>query len=166
MNDAGGNRGPRRAGLLAVTAAVAVLAAACGGGNTSASVAGGSKRYQQALAYSECMRSHGVPNYPDPAANGTIGLTPSMNPSSSRMRAAGNACRHLQAGGLSPAQTQRNLVLELRLVRCMRSHGVPNAPDPGAVATGAPALAKGENRSPRYLAALRICRSLLHVPAK
>ena len=71
MNDkTGGNRGPRRAGALAVVAAVAVLATACGvcmcmrssGGSASA----GSATYRANLAYAHCMQTHGVPNFPDP----------------------------------------------------------------------------------------------------
>ena len=72
MNDkTGGNRGPRRAGALAVVAAVAVLTA-CGG---SPSSSGGpapaeSAAYRADLAYAQCMRTHGVPNFPDPSPRG------------------------------------------------------------------------------------------------
>ncbi len=68
MNDkTGGNRGPRRAGALAVAAAVAALATACGGGASSSASA---PTYVQELALAQCMRSHGVPNFPDPNASG------------------------------------------------------------------------------------------------
>ena len=69
MNDkTGGSRGPRRAGALAVVAAVAVLATACGvhvsfsGGSAST----GSAAFRENLAYAQCMQTHGVPNFPDP----------------------------------------------------------------------------------------------------
>ena len=71
-NDYGGDRRLRRAGLLPAMAAVAVLTAACGGSASSSSSAGGSANYQQALAYSECMRAHGVADFPDPDAQGNI----------------------------------------------------------------------------------------------
>ena len=81
MNDkTGGNRGPRRAGALAVAAAVAVLAAGCGvvhislGGSASSSAS--APTYAQVLALAQCMRSHGVPNFPDPNASGGYSLTP------------------------------------------------------------------------------------------
>ena len=76
----GGNRGPRRAGALAVAAAVAVLAAGCGvvhislGGSASSSAS--APTYAQVLALAQCMRSHGVPSFPDPNASGGYSLTP------------------------------------------------------------------------------------------
>jgi hypothetical protein len=143
--DTGGNGGSRRArhqgsphaGYLAVTAAVAVLATACGGGapSSAGSVSGGSGRYQQALAYSECMRSHGVPNFPDPDAAGNIiqhvaagqpgGNTP-------QEQKADNTCHHLlPGGGAGNTGTQRRTVTRLlKLATCIRAHGVPNFPDP------------------------------------
>ena len=68
MNDkTGGNRAPRRAGALAVAAAVAVLATACGGSAPSSASA---PTYAQELALAQCMRGHGVPNFPDPRHRG------------------------------------------------------------------------------------------------
>lgn len=71
-NKTGGNRGLRRAGALAAMAPVAVLAAACGG---SASPSQSAPTYVQVLALAKCMRSHGVPNFPDPDASGGYSLT-------------------------------------------------------------------------------------------
>src|ERR1700722_9578877 len=64
---------------------VAVLAlAACGGGSshtrgvagtggtTGSPSAGGSTQGSGLLAYAGCMRSHGVPNFPDPSGGGGI----------------------------------------------------------------------------------------------
>jgi hypothetical protein len=81
MKDKFGRRSPRPAwpgwmGVLVVTAGVALLAAACGGGgspsSTSTATAGTSTAYTKALAYAKCIRSHGVPNFPDPSSNGTF----------------------------------------------------------------------------------------------
>ena len=74
MNDkTGGRRGPRRAAVLAVVAAVAVLATACGGAclrSSGGSASTGSATYRADLAYAQCMRTHGVPNFPDPNPSG------------------------------------------------------------------------------------------------
>ena len=58
--------------IIIALAALALLAAACGGGNPSSAGSGGSAttagaaNSTSAVAYSHCMRSHGVPNWPDP----------------------------------------------------------------------------------------------------
>jgi hypothetical protein len=49
---------------------------------------------QQALAFSACMRSHGVPNFRDPSANGNISLGGSgINPQSPQYQTATTACQ-------------------------------------------------------------------------
>src|ERR1039458_7300395 len=73
MNDkTAGNRGLRRAGAPPGAAAVAVLATACGGSAPSSVSA---PTYAQVLALSQCMHSHGLPNFPDPNASGGYSLT-------------------------------------------------------------------------------------------
>jgi hypothetical protein len=178
----GVKEGSRYAGVLAVTAAVAVLSAACGGSaNPPAGPAsGGSARYQQALAYSRCMRAHGVPNFPGPDAAGNIiqhvgNGQPSGNGPAEQ--AADNTCHHLlPGGGAGNPGTQRRIVTQLlRLAGCMRTHGEPNFPDPTvskAPANGNTVALPGnitlglgaagiDVRSPRFQAAERACRSLL-----
>ena len=104
MNDrTGGSGGPRRAGALAVVAAVAVLATACGvhvslsGGPAST----GSAAFRANLAYAHCMQAHGVPNFPDPT-NSSEGFHISGHPhgkvTGPRVR-ANNACQHLLPRG-------------------------------------------------------------------
>jgi hypothetical protein len=72
MNDkTGGNRGLRRAGTLAVVAAVAVLATGCGmvhvhAGSSGGSAPAGSATFRENLAFAHCMQTHGVPNFPTP----------------------------------------------------------------------------------------------------
>ena len=68
--DRAGNRGRRlrrAAAIAAVAAAVAIAAAACSALPGSPN---GSVKYQEALAFSRCMRAHGVPNFPTRAATG------------------------------------------------------------------------------------------------
>jgi hypothetical protein len=100
MNDqTGSNRGPRRAGALAVAAAVAVLATACGGGSAPPSAS--APTYAQVLAFAQCVRSHGVPDF----ARGLGGQSPALgnkgaiNPNSPQFQAALAACQHLLPPG-------------------------------------------------------------------
>ena len=86
MNDrARGMRRPRRArppisrtaAAMIAAAALALLAAGCGGSPSSAGsggspAAGGSADPTSAVAYSHCVRGHGVPDYPDPGGGGTL----------------------------------------------------------------------------------------------
>jgi subtilase family serine protease len=111
MNDkTGGSRGPRRAGALAVMAAVALLITGCsvvhvhfGSPGDPASTRSGT--YQENLAYAQCMRSHGVPNFPLPDPSETSGISRHVtaNPSGPAARAI-DACKHLvPGGGTTPA---------------------------------------------------------------
>ena len=71
----GGNRGLRRAAALAVVAAVAVLTTGCGVvhvhfGSSGGSASTGSAAYRADLAYAQCMRAHGLTNFPNPSPSG------------------------------------------------------------------------------------------------
>jgi hypothetical protein len=60
---------------------------------------------EQMLKFSQCMRSHGVPKYPDPTfmPNGgsqmTIGKSSGIDPGSPQFRAAQKACQELVPNG-------------------------------------------------------------------
>ena len=181
MNDkTGGNRGRRRAGALAVAAAVAALATACGGSAPSSASA---PTYAQEIALAQCMRGHGVPNFPDPNASGSYTLTSngsiegaggsSIDIDSSQAQAAYGDCRHLLPGAPSISQLQqleqqeqqrraRALPELLTWEQCVRSHGVPNfnlglggqSPAPGNSGAFNP-------NSPQFQAALTACQHLL-----
>ena len=149
----------RTAAAIIATAALAVLAAACGGSPSSAGSggspdAGASANSPSAVAYSHCIRSHGVPNYPDPASGVVLPKTSAqqLGVSSSQLQAAQSACHYLlpntgwslpqqaqqcvSAGDWPPALVQRMLTSGRTFAACMRSHGVPNWPDP-SIDTGA-----------------------------
>lgn len=144
-SDRGRWRGwPRRAGVLAVTAGVAVLAACSGSasatGSGSSPGAGGSQS-SQLLAFAQCMRSHGVPTFPDPSSDLKFPSAQQLGVSGSRYQAAEGACQHLLPnGGRGPnqAEEQQQLSGMREISRCMRSHGVPNWPDPSVDSQGRP----------------------------
>jgi hypothetical protein len=170
-DDTGGGRGrPRRAGLrragvlAAAVAGTALLAAACGSGSPSA--AAGSTTYQQALAYAQCMRSHGEPGWPDPNSQGnfTIGPADHVGMGSPQYQSANKTCVHLlpNGGQDTAAQLNKDLSQALKFVACMRSHGIPKFADP-TVQDGHLVIRGGGGfgpNSPQLQAAQRACRSL------
>ena len=141
---------------MLIAAAGLALLAACSGPPTSAGAGGApTAGFPSAVAYSHCMRSHGVPGFPDPASNGAIPKTSAqaLGISSSRFQAAQSACRHLlpaatssqqqaqqcmQAGVCPQVLVQQMLTADRAFARCMRSHGVPNWPDPTVDSQGRP----------------------------
>ena len=91
-----------------------MLATACGGSAPSAASA---PTYAQELALAQCMRGHGVPNFPDPNASGGYTLTSSgsiegaggssIDIDSSQAQAAYGDCRHLLPGAPSISQLEQ-----------------------------------------------------------
>jgi hypothetical protein len=150
--------------LLAVAVlAVAALTAACGGGSPSAagSSAAGQVRVQQALAFAHCMRSHGVPNFPDPDSSGGIVIKKSLMESSyNAPRSARTACAHLlpkYALTLTPAQQEQHQRQELAFAACMRRHGIANFPDGWSGNVGQLITAGIDPSTPQLNAALTKC---------
>ena len=144
----------RTAAAIIAAASLALAATAYGSASPSSTATGGSldaqasalsqsTNTQKALAYSRCMRSHGVPNFPDPNSSGAF---PKISPqqlgvSSTVFQAAQNHCRYLLPnGGSGPSQTQVQQIMNgmLKFAQCMRSHGVSNWPDPVVDAGGNP----------------------------
>jgi hypothetical protein len=133
---------PRRARVAAVITAMsaaALLAAACGGSPSSTGSGGspnaGRSANSQAVAYSRCVRAHGVPDFPDPDSNGQIpkeAAVPALREvGDSRAKAATYACRNLNpAGQGSPTLTAQEQQDYLKAAACMRSHGITSFPDP------------------------------------
>jgi hypothetical protein len=174
----------RTAAAVLVMAALAVLMAACSGSPASAGPSGssdsrGSTNYRAALAFSRCVRSHGVPNYPDPDSNGVLpkGDGPHFGVSNSQFQAADQACQHLlpsgslSAGSLrtcyltgdcSPALVHQALTQGVKFARCMRAHGVPDWPDPSVDSEGRPLFDIQVPRpAPRYMSnAINECSRL------
>jgi hypothetical protein len=145
---------------------LAVLAAGCGG-SKAPDVAGSGSSKAQALAYSRCMRSHGVSDFPDPTtpAGGGVafqingGPGSDLNQSNPTFKAASQACRGLLPGGQQPATAPSpNIAAELTWARCLRSHGVPSFPDPNN--QGAFDSSKFDPTSPAFQSASNACKSL------
>jgi hypothetical protein len=180
-------RGSRRrltlwAAGAALLVAVALAASGCGGGgtnsasasNTTASSAGGSGSAGGSVssgssnadvAYAQCMRSHGVGNFPDNAVSSTgsgtkVGL-PAGVTSNPDYSSASQACQSKLPEGSSGGSSSANTQALLKLASCMRAHGVTNYPEPNA--QGRMIITGGSGgvdpNSPTYQAAWKVCRS-------
>jgi hypothetical protein len=134
----------RAAAVIIATAALALPAGAfgetpsstlaSGSTNARASTLSRSTNVQEALDYSHCMRTHGVPSFPDPNRGGVIpkvGLQ-QLGVSSAAFQAAQKTCQHLlpNLGQSSQAWDQHTMNALWKFARCVRSHGVANWPDP------------------------------------
>jgi hypothetical protein len=165
----------RRAGGTALFAVVAMLtgsallAAGCGGGSSGAEVAQlgmttGPKPSGAAAdpnAYSKCMRSHGVGNFPDPDSGGAL-KTQGIDTNTPTFQAAARACRSLAPTPAPPAQQAQLQAQLLAFAKCMRSHGVPAFPDPQSESGGTQMNVhhtKIDPNSPIVKAAMVACRS-------
>jgi hypothetical protein len=160
-----------------VVVAVALLAAGCGGRSNDSQVAqlgtsttrsnspSRGSTHDQALAYARCIRSHGVPLWPDPESGGSFDkskLTPhQLGVSSSQIGTAEKACRSL-APTYSATPQPHVLAQALRFSRCMRAQGAANFPDPES--NGAIVIPHAMENSPAYLAALHFCVHKYGVP--
>src|SRR5260221_2908081 len=76
--------------------------------------------------FSACMRSHGVPRFPDPSSSGSmsIGKGSGIDPNSPKFRAAQAACEKLlpNAGQPTPAQQARMQQQSLAFSAVLRAH--------------------------------------------
>ena len=113
---------------------VAIIAAASLALPVAAFGSSQSTNTQKSLAYSRCMRAHGVLKFPDPQRSGAIpklGLQ-ELGVSSTVFQSAQKACQRLlpNSGQSSQAWAQMALNALWNFARCMRAHGVPNWPDP------------------------------------
>ncbi|MGH2850626.1 MAG: hypothetical protein ACRDLP_08425 [Solirubrobacteraceae bacterium] len=123
--------------------AAALIAVSTLGVPATASGSSQATNTQKALAYARCMRSHGVPRFPDPT---TSGVYPKLSLQQlgvgiAQWERAQAACRRwLPNGGngLSQSQVQQWMNGMLKFAQCMRSHGVSRWPDPVVDAGGNP----------------------------
>lgn len=151
---------------MAALIGLALLTAGCGGSN-GPGVAGSGSNQAQFVAYAQCMRSHGVADFPDPTTppGGGVafsihgGPASDLNPNNPTLKAANQACRTLLPGGQpAPLQPSPKIAAELRWARCLRSHGVPSFPDPNG--RGAFDSSKFDPTSPAFQTAGKACMSL------
>lgn len=167
-------------GVLLISFAVAL--AACSGGSsgseqttTTAASSGSSNssgasnsETQQALKYAQCMRSHGVTNFADPASGKAQSIGGSgVDTNSPTYQAAASACQKYQptaGNGVQGGSTSGAQTAQLKFAKCMRSHGVLNFPEGnGNSGSGPQSLSQYgiDTNSPTFQRANRACSSLL-----
>jgi hypothetical protein len=172
--------------LLATTTAVA----ACGGSSPTTTTASTTGHNGEALKLAECMRTHGVPDFPDPTGGGGFGIQASANGSNASItvdghalnvsgpafRTAMNECAKYQPHGpaISGAQLAKVKQGAIKMAECMRAHGVSNFPDPVVrsgpddhgievqIGGGSGDSGQGPNpRSPAFQNAQKVCQPLM-----
>ena len=156
---------------LAVAGAIglSLLASACGSSGAKVAQVGptgaNQPRAHDPQAFSACMRSHGVPTFPDPDSSGTIHV-PSSIDDLPTAKAAYRACRNLapSEGSLTGQGDVMRQDRLLAFAKCMRSHRVPNFPDPQVVnghLNIPDTPGQIDPSSPIVTAAIAACRSTL-----
>jgi hypothetical protein len=160
--------------VVAALLALSTLAAACGRGPASPGQANGpsststtsgsssqSSSYKSDLTYATCIRSHGVPNFPDPKPGG--GFNSSSNPNDPQLQAAQQACGNLLPGGGNQTSggnfTPQQQAQLLQYAQCMRAHKILNFPDPTSKGLGS--LNGIDMNSPQFQSASQACQPLL-----
>jgi hypothetical protein len=135
------------ASVVAV-AALSLLAAGCGGGGSSgvarvASTTASTTARQNgtttqngslasAFAFARCMRSHGVPGWPDPTSTGGFDKSKlrQLGLSVSRARALEQGPCNIPLPSSRPTIPRADESAYVKGAACMRAHGVPDFPDP------------------------------------
>ena len=162
---------------------IAVLAG-CGGSNApsvaslpsttgtaSTSRAGAAPSRPSSAALITCLRAHGLQATLSSAVGngrairlGDVAI-PGANPASPQFQSALIACRKYMPGGgppvLTPAEQAKAAKAMERFARCMRTHGVPDFPDPNPTGFFTPgSIQKIGPGSPLVARAFRSCESL------
>ena len=132
--------------MLAPVVAVAAFSlptAGCGGGGsgssgvanvTTSTTSAAASTQDGALAFARCLRSHGLPGWPDPTSDGGFDKAKlrQLGYSVARVRAVEDGpCNHLLGGSSqAPTITLADRADYLQAAACMRTHGVSDFPDP------------------------------------
>jgi hypothetical protein len=119
---------------LAVLAMVALIGAGCSNAPAESGGTGTSGKGDKAVEFADCMRKHGIAEFPDPNGLSDQELVDAIeraNPSSAAFKKAVGACKDLQPVGLlgGKASAQQTSA-RLEFAQCIRDNGVKDFPDP------------------------------------
>jgi hypothetical protein len=155
--------------LAALSLSAAVLAG-CGGTSKPTGTESVASRNENALAFSECMRAHGVSGFPDPGATvsdagnmvGGVAIPSSISLQAPVVASALHSCQGILSQAISrqgrPPITSQMKAKLIAQAQCMRNHGVP-VQDPTFPSGGGIAVTDaGVNpQSPAYVRAAAAC---------
>jgi len=172
-----GMRATRIVRLVILAGSCTVALAGCGSAaEPTTLVKSASTGISAAVRFSNCMRSHGVPDFPDlSAAGGPMGqqlARSGVNLNAPAFRSAMNACKALAPAAkaaVGPTVGQSKAMM-VAFARCMRAHGLTAFPDPTSSATRAsqapqPSGADMSYSGPGGSLTLDIPQSLVQSPA-
>jgi hypothetical protein len=136
------SRIPAAAAAIATATAIAACGSASPTSPTSSSSSGSggppspaqlAQAQHDMVRFATCLRSHGVPNVPDPTNPRQFKTFLGGNQAPAVLTAE-TACQHLLPGGGPPnhnaTHSRAQITAALAFARCLRSHGFPNFPDP------------------------------------
>jgi hypothetical protein len=161
----------------AAAGALALVAAGCGGGSSPrvanigpSTTAATASTQTGFVAYARCMRSHGIPNFPDPGSQGTFPSLQALGVSKRTWARGDIVCKHLLpsgtgAGQETAQQIRVRLAAGLSFARCMRGHGVTRFPDPTAQGDLSVEMVQAQGidvHSPAVLRAVQACLPAFH----
>jgi hypothetical protein len=120
----------RSVALMLATLGCAVAIAACGSSGKPSNGSGSGRR-SAGIAFSDCMRAHGMTNFPDPGSGGAYQV-PGVEVRSPGFQSAQHACRKLWpfAGVKPPRASESQKRQMVAMSECMRRHGLSTFPDP------------------------------------
>ncbi|MBN8870335.1 MAG: hypothetical protein J0H66_10690 [Solirubrobacterales bacterium] len=110
---------------------IALIGAGCSGESPESDSAGGqtASDRDKAVKFAECIRAHGVSDFPDPNDDNQFDYGVSVTPAV--WKRATTACKDLQPPGtLSAKRTPEEQSASLRFAQCVRDNGVKDFPDP------------------------------------
>lgn len=161
--------------ILAATCG-AMLAAGCGATNNKPSGGEASHSGQSfgsaAYKYAACIRSHGVPNFPNPqvinkpGSQGIRQAVPAGVGTSPKFAAAQKACKGIMPGPENETASQRSAHQQsqakalLAFAQCLRGHGLSSFPDPTAQGQITPTMIKDAGvdlGAPSFLTDAKAC---------
>ena len=170
-------RPPLMPASVVAVAAFSLLAAGCGGGGspgvasvasstTAAATTTQNGTLASAFAFARCMRSHGIPGWPDPNSQGFFDkskLRP-LGLNVARVRALENGpCNIPLPSHQGYTITPTDRADYLRAAACMRSHGFSAFPDPtfpdGNVSLHIPSSIN--TNTPKFKSAATTCTKLI-----
>ncbi len=142
-----------------IVAVVVLFVAACGSHSSSGPASSGDR--DRAIAYAQCMRENGVPDFPDPDAQGRLRGAGHEQQDAPQFVAALEACRDLAPGGEHEKLGDPAFVEQMReFSQCMRENGLPDFPDPDAQGR-LRGSGHEQQDTPQFRAAMDACRGKL-----